>query len=650
MAEKAPFQYHRFARINEALTIGASIFILTGILRSAPRPSLSAIILWAAILLIFTFTYIQIPKLRQEITLMVPALYAGLLHVGPWLSISMLLATVAAAVYRTVTGKKITLIGTLYLIAKDGITLAVTGWVYLATGGRLPFWLWTPEALFPLLSTLGTVLLFDFFFMDVYLNLWENRPPWKLAYHPFSPELLLVPLSPLVILVYENLGKGPLLLFLVPFAATFLFLLGSFRQIQEKDELGALYSFSKKINTSLDLPTILGIIVEKLREAAGSQGTAVLLWMDEPSSGRGKASGVFPSPFPPPDIEISELVSFLSGTKARAVTYEEIPETIRPAFPAQGLQLMILPLSQESRQLGAVIVANPFFLEVQQKFLTIAASQTTTALLNARLYQETKEFARQLEEAYKKLQETQSQLVQSSKMAAVGQLAAGVAHEINNPLGAILASAQMLAMTTEDDEDRDTLKIIVDGAKRCRGITERLLNYSRKSSSTTGLVDLKGVVEDSIALCLHQLTTEQVEVRMEMDGVPPAYSNPQELSQVFMNLLLNSRDAIVEKRKSGSRPTDGWIAIQYEVHENEVRVIMRDNGQGVSPENLPRIFDPFFTTKEIGSGTGLGLSVSQGIVQRQGGRIWAESEPGVGTSILISLPTARAAAPLLPPP
>jgi two-component system NtrC family sensor kinase len=227
----------------------------------------------------------------------------------------------------------------------------------------------------------------------------------------------------------------------------------------------------------------------------------------------------------------------------------------------------------------------------------------------------------------------EQQLLQSEKLSSIGLLAAGVAHEVNTPLAGISSYAQMLLQQPEqDDSRRRLLEKIHQQTVRATGIVNNLLNFSRTGDTQFRELDLNKVLEDTLQLLEPQLRQGTLEVvRHFGKELLPAWGNPSKLQQVFMNLILNARDAM---------PVGGKLTINTRLVDTSLMVDFRDTGVGIAPENIARIYDPFFTTKDVGQGTGLGLALSYGIVQEHGGRIFVESRPGEGTHFTIKLPTA----------
>ena len=231
----------------------------------------------------------------------------------------------------------------------------------------------------------------------------------------------------------------------------------------------------------------------------------------------------------------------------------------------------------------------------------------------------------------------EEQLQISEKMASVGLLAAGVAHEVNTPLTAISSFTQML-LDGADPEDSKTqvLEKIERQTFRAARIVNGLLNLARPGrSDAAGPADLNAVVNDVLALLEPQLEASNVKVRRELTTTPVVVQGVEfKLQQVFLNLFLNARDAM---------PTGGWLTVRTNVGERDAVIEIADTGDGIPAELISRIYDPFFTTKALGQGTGLGLSVTYGVIQEHLGSIECESDPGHGTRFTLTLPLAAAA-------
>ncbi len=233
----------------------------------------------------------------------------------------------------------------------------------------------------------------------------------------------------------------------------------------------------------------------------------------------------------------------------------------------------------------------------------------------------------------KKLQETHLQLVSSEKMASLGKLAAGIAHEINNPLGGILIySSLMMEDLPEEDPKRGDLARIVQEAGRCKEIVKSLLEFARQTEPKMEPTDINRAIHDGLFFLVNQALFHNIQIVKKFDSfLPFVRGNASQLKQVFMNIIVNAAEAM-----HGS----GMLTITTVPAPNRKTVYIEftDTGEGIPEDNLTRIFDPFFTTKEVGKGTGLGLATSYGIVEDHGGKISVRSKVGEGTTFTIELP------------
>jgi two-component system, NtrC family, sensor kinase len=230
------------------------------------------------------------------------------------------------------------------------------------------------------------------------------------------------------------------------------------------------------------------------------------------------------------------------------------------------------------------------------------------------------------------LQSTQDQLVQSEKLASIGQLAAGVAHELNNPLGTILLFSDILLRETpHDSSQREDLDVIVNETKRCKGIVSALLEFARQHQVVTEPTDLNSLIQDVIEVEWKHLETEPVIFETELDwDIPKIQVDPSQMQQILFNLIENSVQAM---------PDGGRITLRTRNEPaNMVTLEVEDTGIGIQPEHLTMLFTPFFTTKPIGIGTGMGLAIVYGIIKLHRGQITVRSTVGVGTTFVIQLP------------
>lgn len=258
--------------------------------------------------------------------------------------------------------------------------------------------------------------------------------------------------------------------------------------------------------------------------------------------------------------------------------------------------------------------------------LALTFNQMTTNLQSSRA---------ELEKAVVTLKGTQAQLVQSEKLSAVGQFVAGVAHELNNPLTAVIGFSDLLTQISTDAKMRPHLELIAKSAHRCHKIVQSLLSFARQHAPERKLVKLNGVIDEVLEIMAYDLRTSNIKVVTDYaPALPVILADAHQLQQVFVNILSNARQALQAFRQ------EGQISVRTRVAGGFVRIEFEDNGPGIRPENLSKIFDPFFTTKPVGQGTGLGLSLSYGLIQEHGGKITAQSEVGRGTTFIIELPVA----------
>jgi PAS domain S-box-containing protein len=248
---------------------------------------------------------------------------------------------------------------------------------------------------------------------------------------------------------------------------------------------------------------------------------------------------------------------------------------------------------------------------------------------------------RKAEEERKQL-ELKAQI--TSRLASVGEMAAGVAHEINNPLTAVTGYAQLLVGREDIPSDiRSDLEAINDGARRVAGIVRTLLAFSRQTKPQRKLVDINELIESTLILRAYHLRVNNIEVvtRLATD-VLETVVDPGQIQQVLLNLIVNAE---MEMKLAHGK---GRLTITTEKSDNTIKICFKDNGPGIKPEVMDRIFDPFFTTREVGQGTGLGLSLCYGIVTEHKGKIYAESKPGKGATFVIELPVVTEVAPPKP--
>ena len=247
----------------------------------------------------------------------------------------------------------------------------------------------------------------------------------------------------------------------------------------------------------------------------------------------------------------------------------------------------------------------------------------------------TQTLEQRVQERTQELQQVHDQLVRAGKMAALGELAAGVAHEINNPLTGVLTfSSLMLKKVDENHPWKKDIETIVEQTSRCRNIVRGLLDFARQRKPDKKEWDIHTLLDNTVTLVEKQAPFQNIRIVKEFKtGIPLIFVDADQIQQVFMNILLNAADAMSENA--------GTLTIKTDLKDRMAEISFIDTGCGIAKEHLSKLFDPFFTTKKTGTGTGLGLAISYGIIQSHNGNIEVESELGKGATFRIKLPIEK---------
>ena len=443
-----------------------------------------------------------------------------------------------------------------------------------------------------------------------------------------------------------------------------------------REQLGALVEAGMVLAAERSLDAVLQQIVEVAcrllqarygalgtQDAAGRLDRFVTTGLDE--AGRGRIGS------PPTGLGVIGLVA----RERRPVRLKDLGQDPRaigfpPGHPPMRSFLGV-PIISKGRLFGNLYVtekrdAEEFSKEDEQLAVTLAA-QAAIAIENANLYEE-------LRRSYEELKQSQDLLVRQEKLASLGRMAAGVAHELNNPLSAVAGFAEALERHVTCGECvgesrfgdcHEYLTMIQTEVARAAGIVRRLLDFARQREPSFGPVDLCQAVRDAVSFVERQASLDNRQILVESASERfEVLGDAQMLQQVFLNLLTNALDAVeggggvtvAVRRTATSESVDqaagGMGKTPMPVHQSTsppvhqstawVEVVVADTGMGISPENLGKIFDPFFTTKEVGKGTGLGLAISQSIVEQHGGTIRVESAgAGKGFSVTVRLPLGK---------
>lgn len=297
--------------------------------------------------------------------------------------------------------------------------------------------------------------------------------------------------------------------------------------------------------------------------------------------------------------------------------------------------LACIPISVQGTAIGVINIEDRHTDAIDEqdiRLINLMATQMAISIRNARLYQE-------LDERIREQEMVEERLIRSAKLAAVGEMAAGVAHELNNPLTTVTGFAELILDTmSKDSPEYEDMSLVLQEAHRARGVVRRLLDFSRQSEVLWIEVDINELLSTVLALVHHLALTSGVDVRVEFwDELPRIRADRNQMQQVFLNLIHNAIQAM---------PGGGQLVLRTQVSQRDgepwISVEVQDNGEGIQTDDLDKIFEPFFTTKPSGMGTGLGLSVSYGIVSDHSGYIDVISQPGKGATFTVWLPVLSA--------
>jgi PAS domain S-box-containing protein len=402
-------------------------------------------------------------------------------------------------------------------------------------------------------------------------------------------------------------------------------------------ELMVLNSISQTLTESMDLTDSVYRTLRQMAELFSLDASSLYLFEENGLTMRRVAAVghrlELARSFPPVKVQ-PELLQHIKAVHATFLSTQglPLPAMIRDTQKREGLlSEFVVILWSKDRVLGALVVGSRTVREFSPadiNLLIAVGSQISSAIDRTMLYEETRQ-------AYDNLRRTQEQLLHSEKMAAVGQLISGVAHELNNPLTAILGYSQLLTsngqMSPQGLEYSDKL---YKQAQRTHRIVQNLLSFARQHKPERVAVQLNQVLEDTLALRDYDLRMSNINVHFDLAAdFPTTAADPHQMQQVFLNLVNNAVDAILEEGREGEL----WI--RTEARNDRLIIEFRDSGPGVKEPS--RVFDPFYTTKPVGKGTGLGLSICYGIITEHGGSIRVRNVEPRGAAFTIELPLQR---------
>ena len=402
-------------------------------------------------------------------------------------------------------------------------------------------------------------------------------------------------------------------------------------------ELNALNAMAVIATQSFDLDEILNLTLRQVISLFGAETGSVYLSAGNDGVFRRRAGW---GPRSEARVRMSEA-NFPEGfgdlvmrSRAEVVTQDFVPHL--PPAVVEFVCADRLPgwiwvlLWSKDKPIGAMGIASKesrHYSSNDENLLVAISRQLATTIEKVQLYEETCK-------AYEDLRHTQEQLLQSEKMSAVGQLIAGVAHELNNPLTAILGYAQLLEGAGLDHRSAEYVRKLFKQAQRTHRVVQNLLSFARQRKPQKQDVDLKKVLEETLVLREYDLKVSNITLERDLpEDMPLVVADPHQLEQVFLNVINNALDAMLESNSSGVLKVRGFRKNSF------VCVEFDDSGPGIKDPS--RIFDPFYTTKSVGKGTGLGLSICYGIIKEHGGEIVARNRDEGGATIEIRLPASE---------
>ncbi len=403
-------------------------------------------------------------------------------------------------------------------------------------------------------------------------------------------------------------------------------------------DLYTIFEISRHLNTVLKTDDLLDAIILTIIGQMGINGAAIFSRMigDESNFILARHRGITLET--EGDIVLrgdGRLIKYISSEQSRTYDFAELSRDLSGCDDIRILEMceceLVIPMSLKNEICGLLLVTSkisqtPFF-EDDRDFLLILANQLAASVENANLFEREKT-------AFEELRKTQEQLIQSEKLAALGQLSARVAHEVNNPLGIIKNYLELMSIETgENDHPSEYVGIVSEEVDRIARIVRQLLDFYRPDSGEEVETNISAVLEETLLLVSMHLEKKGLTVEQDFQVEPAMImASPEQMKQVFLNLIMNATDFT---------PAGGTITVTLESDGDDLLIQFRDTGPGIPEEDLPRVFEPFFTTRKGASGTGLGLAVCKGIVQKYNGTISALNHSEGGAVFVIRIPRIK---------
>jgi len=398
-------------------------------------------------------------------------------------------------------------------------------------------------------------------------------------------------------------------------------------------EIEAFYRIFRDISTSIhsssNVKEVLDLVVEKATQVTNAKGAVLrIVSLESDEMELSAAYGLSEQYLAKGVVSSAKIITDLCHSK-KVIYIEDTQTNPRVQYPreaqAEGIVAMLdLPLTLGNHVVGLLrlfFIDQRKFSEEHQNFLVAIAQQCALAIDKARLIEKQKS-------------QYQHLAIQTEKLSALGRMAAGIAHEINNPLGGILLyGSNLIKKVPTEGPLHEGLEVIINESIRCKHIIQDLLEFSRDRPPSKAMANINDIVEKAESILENEFRLKHIHVSKDLfKEIPDTLIDASQLEQVFVNILINSTEAIEDA---------GTITIRSRLAGNRHRleVEIRDTGCGISTEHMAKIFEPFFSTKS--KGTGLGLAVSYGIVRNHQGHIRVTSEPGRGSCFVVELPIIR---------
>lgn len=406
----------------------------------------------------------------------------------------------------------------------------------------------------------------------------------------------------------------------------------------ELQALVALYKVSQSVFSTVRFDELLDQIIKLTVQVLRADEASIMLFDERGRLYIAASSGLGDEVVRSTRVALCEPIAGRVAAEGKPLILGEEINGRYPVGDRRGLisSSIVHPIITKNKAFGILnvnrVAMQEAFTQADLEKATIFVSHIAQAIENAKLFDELNRKVEELNRAYDQLEFKQQQVIQAEKLSAIGNLVAGVAHELNNPLTAVMGFSEFLLMADCPAEVKTTLRKIHSAANRCRKIIQNLLSFSRDQESHHRMTDLNELATDVLEFSARALLDKGIEVVADYEAALPEVSvDADRMKQVVLGVVNNAIAAVA------GRP-DPVLRVRTGSRQRKVFLSVSDNGVGIPEEHLTKVFDPFFTTREVGQGVGLGLSTCYAVVQKFGGTVNVESELGVGTTFTIELP------------